>query len=233
MADQRIPVSAAVYDALRADILGGRLQVGDPVPSERTLSERFGVNRHAVREAVKRLQQAGLVQVSHGGATRVLDWSRTGGLELLVDLPAAGDPSAIRAGYELRACLAEDIAARAADRATEEQRAALTERARAFAAAIDDSGRRDNYRDLWEVIVDAADNIAYRLAYNSLLTAEATLPELSLDILRDELHDTASAADLVAAIHDGDPDAARMTARTLTAHTLDAVAVTGAEEVPA
>lgn len=229
MPDSRAPVSTAVYDALRADILGGRLQPGDPVPSERTLSERFGVNRHAVREAVKRLQQAGLVQVSHGGATRVLDWSRTGGLELLVDLPTAGDPSAVRAGYELRACLAEDIAARAAERATDAQRASLLDRADVFAAAATDPERRDTYRDLWDVIVDAAGNIAYRLAYNSLLTAEATLPELSLDLLRHELRDADAVRDLVAAIADAEPDDARAAARVLTAHTLDAVSDT---EVP-
>ncbi|MCW3013405.1 MAG: FadR family transcriptional regulator, partial [Solirubrobacterales bacterium] len=111
MADARVPVSTTVYDVLRADILGGRLAPGDGIPSERTLSERFAVNRHAVREAVKRLQQAGLVQVSHGGATRVLDWRIHGGLELLMDLPAAGDMDAARAGYELRACLAAEVAA--------------------------------------------------------------------------------------------------------------------------
>ncbi|UUY06381.1 winged helix-turn-helix domain-containing protein [Svornostia abyssi] len=39
---------------------------GDPLPSERVLAEQFGINRHAVREAIKRLQQAGLVVVSQG-----------------------------------------------------------------------------------------------------------------------------------------------------------------------
>ncbi|MCW3041651.1 MAG: regulatory protein GntR, partial [Solirubrobacterales bacterium] len=67
----RVPVSATVYDALRADILGGRLPVDARLPSERTLSDAHAVNRHAVREAVKRLQQSGLVQVTQGGATRV------------------------------------------------------------------------------------------------------------------------------------------------------------------
>jgi len=37
------PVSATVYDVLRADILGGRLAPGHGLPSERTLSERFAV----------------------------------------------------------------------------------------------------------------------------------------------------------------------------------------------
>lgn len=232
MADVRSPVSAAVYDTLRADILGGRLAVGEGIPSERTLSERFSVNRHAVREAVKRLQQAGLVQVSHGGATRVLDWSRTGGLELLTDLPAAGDPGAARAGYELRACLAAEIAARGAERAGDEARATLAARATALEALRAD-GAGDHalllaYRELWDVIVDAAQNIAYRLAYNSLLVGEDAIVRAALGYLREELHDAESVAVLAAAVMSGDAGTARAAATTLTARTLRAMEVTAA-----
>jgi GntR family transcriptional repressor for pyruvate dehydrogenase complex len=230
MADARVPVSAAVYDTLRADILGGRLAVGEGIPSERTLSERFAVNRHAVREAVKRLQQAGLVQVSHGGATRVLDWSRTGGLELLADLPIAGDPGAARAGYELRACLAAEIAARGAERADDAARAALRERAATLRAAraadASDHALLLAYRELWDVLVDASANIAYRLAYNSLLTGEDTMVRLALGFLRDELHDSGTVDALVQAVDAGDADAARAAATTLTARTLRALTQT-------
>src|SRR5215213_10644494 len=71
---QPVPVSDTIFDRVRADILSGTLAPGDPLPGERQLAEELGVNRHGIREAVKRLQQAGLVRVSHGGATRVLDW---------------------------------------------------------------------------------------------------------------------------------------------------------------
>ena len=65
------------------------------MPSERTLAEELGVNRHAVREALKRLQQAGLIRIAQGGATRVLDWRQSGGLEVLLDLMnAAGGAAA-------------------------------------------------------------------------------------------------------------------------------------------
>lgn len=220
MADARVPVSTAVYDALRADILGGRLQPGDPIPSERALSERFTVNRHAVREAVKRLQQAGLVQVSHGGATRVLEWSRTGGLELLVDLPKAGDPGAVRAGYELRACLAQEIAARAAERAGDGDHRRIIAQAQALEDARTDAERLAAYRDLWDAAVDATGNIAYRLAYNSLLGAEDTLPEVALALLKTELHDADHQGALVTALLDGDAAGARAAATALTAHPL-------------
>ncbi len=234
-ADARTPVSTTVYDALRADILGARLVPGDAIPSERVLSDRFGVNRHAVREAVKRLQQAGLVQVSQGGATRVLDWSRTGGLELLTDLPAAGDLGAARAGYELRACLAAEIAARGAQRATDADRTLLHARAAALADARttgDDHAVLEAYRELWDVVVDASQNIAYRLAYNSLLAGEASMPQLALGILRDELQDAATADALVTAVLDGDDAAARQAATTLTDRTLHTLSRTTEVTVP-
>src|SRR5688500_4660640 len=115
-------VSEMVHDRLRAEIVNGRLAPGDAVPPERTLSERFGVNRHAVREALKRLQQSGLVQISQGGATRVQDWRTNGSLDLLFDLAAPPgeepDPEIVRGILEMRASIGADAARLAAQRAT-------------------------------------------------------------------------------------------------------------------
>src|SRR4051794_6631251 len=84
-------VSSQIHARLRADILTGHYAPGDALPSERTLSEEFQTSRHAIREALKRLQQAGLVTISQGGATRVREWRHHGGLELLLEgeLPEA------------------------------------------------------------------------------------------------------------------------------------------------
>ena len=78
-------VSSRVYEHLRDAILAGE---HESLPSERRLSEELGASRHAVREALKRLEQSGLIRISHGGATRVRDWRRHGGLELLLELDA-------------------------------------------------------------------------------------------------------------------------------------------------
>lgn len=119
-------VSDVVHEQLRQEILSGRLAPGAAVPSERVLAEQLGVNRHAVREALKRLEQAGLVQISQGGPTRVLDWRERGGLEVLLDLiddPGELPPEELlRAVLELRACIGADAARRCAVRAPEEAR---------------------------------------------------------------------------------------------------------------
>src|SRR5215203_1930237 len=114
-------LSGRIHSQLRRDILAGHYVAGDALPSERRLSEELGASRHAVREALKRLQQAGLVSISQGGATRVRDWRRHGGLELLLDLATDGNaPEALhapRATMEMRACIGADAARRCAERA--------------------------------------------------------------------------------------------------------------------
>src|SRR3546814_17698089 len=62
-------VSDEVFDQLCNRIVSRELKAGEDLPSERLLSEMPGVSRHAVREAIKRLQQARLVEVKHGGTT--------------------------------------------------------------------------------------------------------------------------------------------------------------------
>ena len=70
-----------------------------------------------MREALKRLQQAGLVAISQGGATRVRDWRHHGGLELLLEGEVPESLNAARAAMEMRACIGADAARRCAQRA--------------------------------------------------------------------------------------------------------------------
>ncbi|MDQ7982075.1 FCD domain-containing protein [Paraburkholderia sp. SARCC-3016] len=62
-----------VAQHLEAMILSGEVGVGDPLPSERELMERFGVGRPAVREALLWLNKKGLISVSAGERARVVE----------------------------------------------------------------------------------------------------------------------------------------------------------------
>lgn len=219
------PVSEVVFEELRASILSGRFAAGDRLPAERELSSSFAVNRHAVREALKRLQQAGLVEVNHGGATRVLDWRRTGGMDLLPHLAfsLAGDGAAerLRAILEMRRSIGVDVCRLAATRATGGAVAAL----RAFAddgaePQDDEAALGARYEELWRTLVTASDNIAYTLAYNSLLTGTGDAPELAWEAFHGEAVDVAAHAALIEAIVAGDATLAAERADDLLRRTL-------------
>lgn len=61
-----------LVDALRERIRDGRLQIGDKLPTEAAFMEEFEVSRTVVREAISKLQAAGLVETRHGIGTFVL-----------------------------------------------------------------------------------------------------------------------------------------------------------------
>jgi DNA-binding FadR family transcriptional regulator len=208
-------VSNRIYEDLRARILAGD---EDALPSERKLAEDLGASRHAVREALKRLQQSGLVRISQGGATRVRDWRRHGGLELLLELAASGDiPPELgieRAVLEMRASVGADAARRAASRATAAQCAELEARAELLAAQDDLDIRNTIYEALWDLIVEASGNLAYRLALNTLVTGQQLLA-FDAALVAAELRDDDAIRSLAGAIAADDPDEAHALAREL------------------
>lgn len=219
-------VSGSIFDRLRADILGDTLAAGDPLPSERVLSERLGCNRHAVREAVKRLQQAGLVEVTQGGATRVRDWRATGGLDLLAQMAGATadgtvDPElaidVLPGVLEMRACIGADVAGRCAERADDTTLKALPAQLATVAATPTDDldARETAYAQLWTTLVTGAGNLAYRLAFNSLVGGVDAIGGPALALLADELRDDDAHAALVSAVVRRDAPAAEIAARAL------------------
>ncbi len=121
-------VAERIADSLKTAIMKGRFRPGDALPSERELAEKYEVNRSSVREAVKRLQGWGLVQVKHGGATRVRDFLLGAGLEVLPALVELGrvDPGILRELHELRGMLFGWCAERAAVLADEDAVARLS-----------------------------------------------------------------------------------------------------------
>jgi DNA-binding GntR family transcriptional regulator len=60
------PVYVQLASILREQIASGELQPGRPVPSLRTLSERYGVNRLTATKSVRVLADEGLVHVVAG-----------------------------------------------------------------------------------------------------------------------------------------------------------------------
>jgi len=207
----------AVFDQLQSAIVGGAYEPGAPLPSERELSELLQVNRNAVREALKRLAQARLIAIRHGGATRVLDFRRHAGLDLLPALLVREDGSldtaVIRDVMAMRSALAPAVAAAAAKRRGSEAVAAAAEPLRSE-RTLDELQALS--LQLWEAVVDASGNLAFRLAFNGLTGVYGRFIPLLTQALADELGDRAGHLALADAIQAGQPDAARAAAQQLT-----------------
>jgi len=212
----RRSVSDEVFAELRDAVLTGRFQPGDALPPERELAASFAVNRHAVREALQRLQVAGFVRVVHGGGTTVLNVRSSAGLDLLAHLARSGeglDPMILRDGLEMRRCIGIEAARIAASRATDEARARVVAAAAAYGCPdIDDADR-----DFWLAVVEASGNLTFRLALNSLVHAIDGSPEVMDALLAADRADLLPHAPLAAAIAAGDAaGAARLADAILT-----------------
>jgi DNA-binding FadR family transcriptional regulator len=218
-ATRKATLSAEIHRELRTRILDGTYGADTPLPSERQLSEDLGASRHAVREALKRLQQAGLIAISQGGATQVRDWRRHGGLDLLLALGAEGDaPPAelglVRAMLEMRASVGADAARLCALRADTATRAELEARAEALAVADGLVARTAIYDVLWDRIIEGSGNLAYRLALNTLVAGQRVL-SFDASTVGAEVADHDAVRALSRAIATADPAAAHARARDL------------------
>src|SRR5512143_1702950 len=169
----RRSLAAGVFEQLRDRIVGGDVKPGTTLPAERALAVMLGVNRNAVREGLKRLEQAGLVAVHHGGATRVLDFKRSAGLEVLQAMLVRGDGTidtrVCRGIVEMRTRLSPTVGGLAAERATRANDAALASIvARMRKAKGDVRALSQLALDFWAEVVAATDNLALELSFNSL-----------------------------------------------------------------
>ena len=65
----RKPLYERLVEHLRAYVVEAGLSAGDRLPSERELSERLGVSRASVRQAIVALEVQGILEVKHGEGT--------------------------------------------------------------------------------------------------------------------------------------------------------------------
>jgi DNA-binding FadR family transcriptional regulator len=223
------PLSEQVYRRLLNAILADEFVEGI-LPSERELAATFEVNRHAVREALKRLQQARLVEVSQGGSTRVLDYRTEGRLDLLAELLVrAGqvDWKVARSALEMRASIGADAAALCAVRKPKVHKS-LVKVTDAMDAHRDDLRALDEHNvTYWTAVVDGSDNLLYRLSLNTLLDGLAILAEslgheAVFELARDEYHQIDELRGIADAIGDGDAERARQAAYRHLARTVTA-----------
>jgi GntR family transcriptional repressor for pyruvate dehydrogenase complex len=164
-------VSDRVFITLLETLLSGRYAPGEKLPTQRALAADLGVTMSSVREALKRLEQMGLVDVRHGSAMWVRNWREHGGLDVLAHLLFRGgalDAGVLMAILEARALMLREIAGLAAERRRAPQIKRLHQLAMRFAAAEDphDAARVDFA--FFTEVAQAAHNLVFQLILNSI-----------------------------------------------------------------
>jgi len=120
-------LASRVARELEQLILQNRLVVGERLPSERDLSEQFGVSRTVIREAVRTLAAQGLLDVKTGSGTVVRHPTSEAAAESMSRLLATRPDWHNRARIiEVRRVLEVAIAGLAAERRTAEDVASMT-----------------------------------------------------------------------------------------------------------
>lgn len=211
--------SDQVAGTIRDRILSGDLPPGERLPSERDLAAQLGVNRTTVREALRALEQLGLVSIRHGGGAVVQDYTRAG-LQVLPYLLSPGgrlDLDLLESFLEVRHDMGVAIARRAAERAdataAARLEAALGELQTALAEGPPEPARLAQL-DLgfFEALTQAAGNRVYGFILHALrrvVTAYgARAPELLQTLFAAPERTLACHRAVVAAVRRGDGAAA-------------------------
>jgi DNA-binding FadR family transcriptional regulator len=107
-----------LVEALGAQLRSRKIKPGDKLPTESEFMQRFGVGRGVVREALSRLQAAGLVQTHHGVGTFALEPATPGRFQF--GLSAAGGIADMLNLLELRTSVESEAAGLAATRRTDD-----------------------------------------------------------------------------------------------------------------
>lgn len=128
-----------VSERIRNLIIDEALRPAERLPSERDLAAQLGVSRIVIREALKYLSAQGLVEVKQGSGTYVKRLSSEHVIDSIgLYLRFRRSDKAFANLLEVRRSLEVDIAALAAERATEEDLAAMQAAIEQMAAHVGD-----------------------------------------------------------------------------------------------
>ncbi|MBV9890934.1 MAG: FadR family transcriptional regulator [Rhizobacter sp.] len=218
---QRRPPKLAheLVDSLGKRIRSGSLAAGDKLPTEADLMTEFSVSRTVVREAISRLQAAGLVETRHGVGTFVIAPPAPLSFRIAREQLATLDD--VIAMLELRIGVEVEAAGLAARRRTPSNLARMREALDAFVAATE--AKRNAVSADFEFhleIMRATQNAHFVQLLQTLGTAMIPRARLDPGAATDEARQNylrrvhAEHESLLDAIVNQDPEAARAAVRT-------------------
>ena len=207
-------VREALLTQLVEQIVSGKLPEGSTLPNEADLTEKFGVSRTSLREAMQYLVALGMTRSRTRAGTTVLpreNWNYLDPLVLDVMLSMGGDEAFYTSLIDARHLLEPAAAAQAATNATAKQLARI---AQAYEDMVD-ANARDNEEwsradlDFHAAIINASGNWVYRQFATAIRAA--LLASFRLTNRASQSHEQALDKHHIVldAIRMRDPDAAR------------------------
>lgn len=127
-------LTADLVQALSDRVRDGRLAAGSKLPTEAAIVAEFGVSRTVVREAMSRLQAAGVVETRHGIGTFVVGYGDASTFRIAPE--QLGTLKDVIAVLELRIAVETEAASLAASRRNTANLTALRSALGAFEAAV-------------------------------------------------------------------------------------------------
>ena len=169
-----------IANSLTRDILSGRYRAGERLPSERDLASRFDVNRGAVREAVKTLQQLGIVDVQPGGArVAAVEEASFDVIGKLLEVHDVPDPDLVTQVLQVIGALFKLAAETAIEQASDAEIMNIAARARRMRESLRDAASGAQEEDmvarfeLIRAVMEVSGNLATRIVSRGLLAQVA------------------------------------------------------------
>lgn len=142
---ERQKIYELIADQLLRRIGERHLRPGDPLPTERELTQAFGAGRSSVREALRMLESRGVIEDVGSGSFVVSGYANplNTSLQLLLEL----DQASMRDVYELRLILECEAAGLAAERHGDVHVTVMDSAIDEMRAALADGDGADRYID--------------------------------------------------------------------------------------
>ena len=204
-------LASVVVEELVHAIVSGKLAEGEVLPTEPTLCEEFGFSRTVIREALKLLEERGLVRVEQGRGTTVQPreaWNLLDPVVLQIALGYDDDMVLLDNLMTIRTVVEREMARAAAERLTGQDLTALADNIARMEAAYDDYATFRRYDlSFHAIVMKASGNEVGMAIVRTIHTHGGATAPLSSAASRAELKRTVSEHRAIydaLGAHDGD-----------------------------
>ena len=162
-------IAAKIALELEKLILSGQIKLGSRLPPERKLSQQYNVSRTTIREAIKQIEQLGLVETRPQNGTFVSDYLEEASLDLLIHMmkdPESWDAETLLSLLETRKVIELFAVTKAVSSAQEADIEFLKEYAGNLSSQNPGVSAEMDYK-LHYKIMKMSSNIALLLIFNS------------------------------------------------------------------